>query len=404
MHPLYHRWLQGRQYNNNNSPELYDDRSEHAEALSAVSSLILGSAGQDDTSNNSLSTTTAPTAPPPTAVPAITTTAISTVDTSDMPSVQDTEEATTSSGEKRSRPDDGDDIDEDGDVLLRWFSEFERHPESLEPPKKRYKRDELPWDMMVAYPHPTKEDLTIVAAADMPHAVKKQVNAVENSGKPNSQRDLHLDGLPIQLRMGRDVWALTPDYNHEGGIRLYRKLNIDVFDKTAKTRMRFGLAARALGGTMKKCIIEYRDKNSKLASPGTYDSYIELCTQTDKFVDVMNGNREKGCSNIISPNHEHVFDLLDYVKFLTRWKSQADALNNPNLYFAPSTHQDSCWTALSIVILARRQLPKGYDIVQCRGGTDYLEKTFCISRGKNANATAQGTNGQIAGIGSNALN
>ena len=107
------------------------------------------------------------------------------------------------------------------------------------------------------------------------------------------------------------------------------------------------------------------------------------------MLDVMNGNREKGCSNIISPNHAHVFDLLDYVKFLTRWKSQADALNNPNLYFAPSTHQDqdSCWTALSIVILAMRQLPKDVIFLQCRGGTDYLEKTFCISPGKNANAT-----------------
>jgi hypothetical protein len=367
---------------------------------------LVWSAGQNETIT---ATTTTTTAPQPTAIPAITTTAnLPAVTTADSTVESDTpssiEEATSSSGTKRSRlDDDGDDIYDD-DVLLRWLTEFDRHPESVQPPMKRYKRDELPWDMMVAYPHPTKEDVTVVAAADMPHAVKKQVNAVENSGKPNSQRDLHLDGLPIQLRMGRDVWMLTPDYNHEGGIRLYRKLNADVFDKTAKTRMRFGLASRALGGTMKKCIIAYKSKNSKLASPSTYDSYIELCTQTDKFVDVMNGNRQKGCSNITSPNHEHVFDLLDYVKFLTRWKRQADALNNPNLYFAPSTHQDSCWTALSIVILARGQLPKGYDIVQCRCGTDYLEKTFCISRGKNANATAQGTNGQIAGIGSNALN
>ena len=135
---------------------------------------------------------------------------------------------------------------------------------------------------------------------------------------------------------------------------------------------------------------------------------------------IMNGNRDKGCSTIDSPNHPHVYELLDYVKFLTQWKAQALAsemmtcldangeetnvcLSDANYYFADSTHQDSCWTALSIVIMARRQLPKGHDIVQKHGGTDNIERGFGASRAKNSGANAQGTDGQISHIGSNML-
>ena len=303
-------------------------------------------------------------------------------------------------------------VDTTGDELMNWFDNHDRHPDSINPPRKKYRKDDLPWDMRVAYPHPTVNGLIIVAAADMPHAVKKQVNAIEFSGKPKHKRDIHLNGLPIQLRMGHDIWQQTPDYTHPGSIRLFRKLSSDVFNKTSKSRMRAGFAFNAVGGSLKRCMEIYKGKipitirdNAPFlqASAGTFDSYIELCSQTDRFVDVVNGNFSKGCSNINSPNHEHVYDLLDYVKFLTHWKAQADMHNNPNLYFPRTTHEDTVWTALSFVIIARTQLPKDFDLVQRRGGTDFLEKTFCQSRGKNSGANAQGTNGQIAGISSNAL-
>ena len=52
---------------------------------------------------------------------------------------------------------------------------------------QRYKEHELPWEMEVAYPHPICRGVIIAAAADMPHATKKQVNAVEFSGKLKSK-------------------------------------------------------------------------------------------------------------------------------------------------------------------------------------------------------------------------
>ena len=56
----------------------------------------------------------------------------------------------------------------------------------------------------------------------------------------------------------------------------------------------------------------------------------------------------------------------------------------------------ACWAALSFIIIARKDLPEGHAIVQSRGGTDSIEKTFCKSRGDNRAATAQGTDGATA--------
>jgi len=200
--------------------------------------------------------------------------------------------------------------------------------------------------------------------------------------------------------MGYDAYKKSDDYLHEGSISIHPKLGKDVFEKKSKSRMRFGLAARALGQTMKQCILSNGCKVKKASwisqEVNTFSSYIKLCDETDRFIDVCNARDDRNCSLINSPNHVHVYELLDYVKFLTQWRGQARNGGNPNHYFAPSTHQDSCWTALSFVIIARKDLPEGHAIVQSRGGTDNIEKTFCKSRGDNRAATAQGTDGSIA--------
>ena len=55
--------------------------------------------------------------------------------------------------------------------------------------------------MKIAYKHPALPDRNIAAAAGMPYGVKKKVNTIELSGKQKSKRDLHLNGLPVQLHM-----------------------------------------------------------------------------------------------------------------------------------------------------------------------------------------------------------
>ena len=104
-----------------------------------------------------------------------------------------------------------------------------------------------------------------------------------------------------------------------------------------------------------------------------------------------------------SPNNPQLFELLNYVKVLCNWRDQSQAYGNKYFYFAESTHQDTIWAALSVVCVARRHLPKGEAINQSNFGSDHLERSFSLSRGKNAHATAQGTDGQMANIGGQTL-
>lgn len=76
-------------------------------------------------------------------------------------------------------------------------------------------------------------------------ASKKQVNAIELSNKAKSKRNLHLNGLSVQLRMAYDAYKTNQDYQSEGAITKYRKPGVHVFEKTSESRMRFGLAARS---------------------------------------------------------------------------------------------------------------------------------------------------------------
>ena len=87
------------------------------------------------------------------------------------------------------------------------------------------------------------------------------------------------------------------------------------------------------------------------------------------------------------------------MKWLHKWRNQSIVAKNKYLYFADSTHQDTVWCALSLVYSAMKQLPEGHDIVPRRLGSDFLERNFVRSRSKNAHATAQGTDGQMANIG-----
>ena len=186
-------------------------------------------------------------------------------------------------------------------------------PSPLLTEPKKYEEEDLPWDMNIAYPHPTLDDENISSAADMPHGVKKQVNAIENSGKKSSDRDLHLNGLPVQLRMAYDAYKQSTDHTVEGSITLFPKLGADVFEKTSKSRMRFGLAARAVGQSMANCIESHKDLVERIvekASPNTYDSYLEVCKMTNRFIDIMNGKCSKGCSSINSPNHPAILSYL----------------------------------------------------------------------------------------------
>jgi hypothetical protein len=256
--------------------------------------------------------------------------------------------------------------------------------------KRRYAADHLPWKMKAAYDHPSMEGVIIVPTGDMPHSLKKMRNAMDLSGKDKSARNLHLNGLPISLKMAHDVYKKTPDANSSSTLMLYPKLNMNVFQPTSKTAMRTCDAARAQGQTMMDMLMEYGHLNEN-AGRTTYDSYIYHCRQTDKWVDVLNATWKKGCEPISSAYHRHVYDLCDYVMYLTKWKEQVGS--NKNEFFPASTYEDVCYTSLGVVILAIYYLPKHPDhvLLQSRLGSDPCESTFMMKRNANANADKKGT-------------
>ena len=75
----------------------------------------------------------------------------------------------------------------------------------LDPTKRKFTEDELPWDLPVAYPHPTVDGLTILALADMSHGIKKVANAVERANLRGLQHQ------PINMDMLKAVYMETPD-------------------------------------------------------------------------------------------------------------------------------------------------------------------------------------------------
>ena len=59
----------------------------------------------------------------------------------------------------------------------------------------------LPLDFKVAFDHPTIPGILIFAAGDMPHLIKKIVNAMERSGKSTKKTSLPYKCQKITLQM-----------------------------------------------------------------------------------------------------------------------------------------------------------------------------------------------------------
>ena len=97
----------------------------------------------------------------------------------------------------------------------------------------------------------------------------------------------------------------------------------------------------------------------------------------DYFFDVINCTRGKGCENINSSDHRHVFGLLNYVRFHHLWGSQVRTEWDFNIYFSGPTYEDICWTAIGIVAIARLQLPTNTAMIQQHHGSDHLKEQFC---------------------------
>ena len=98
-------------------------------------------------------------------------------------------------------------------------------------------------DFNVGYWHPQLVDKVLIFIhADMPHWVKKFVNALERSGKSKHKTNLFFRDQHMSLDMLKDIWEASIS-THSTGLRI-SKCGADHFDKNAHNRMRFFLAAQ----------------------------------------------------------------------------------------------------------------------------------------------------------------
>jgi hypothetical protein len=88
-------------------------------------------------------------------------------------------------------------------------------------------------DLTTVMLHPVTDE-PIFIIEDMPHVVKRLVNALERSSNPKAKRDLRWNGEPMNLSMIRSVWEAT---GGKSGRLQDTKLTMRHFKKDANSRM-----------------------------------------------------------------------------------------------------------------------------------------------------------------------
>ena len=187
----------------------------------------------------------------------------------------------------------------------------------------------------------------------------------------------------------------------------FTRLSLKIFEKTSKNKMRVPDAVKIHSTSMLRCIEKYGDRISHKIPQTQLSDIIDHIKKSDRWIDVMNNSRMKGCKHINSTNHQHIFELLSYASYFHKWKNSV----HPDNFVPESTYEDIIMTCLGVVLTTRTYLPMwscdgygGETIVQRRHGTDDMENLFCKSRGGNANANSKDTNHNVSGNISGCMN
>jgi hypothetical protein len=224
--------------------------------------------------------------------------------------------------------------------------------------------------------------------------VKKFVNALERSGLEHHATDLKYRDQKISLQMLERIWHLSGDDMIEGGLRT-SPLGVDHFEKNSNNRMRAFLAFQVVSSTMIKLIDQYCDQIED--GEEQYKGFRELIHVIDSFVDIMNATsmnngRAKFCEPICSPDHKHIYELLNIAHILQCWKEDVEQGGNLATDFIPlTTYQDLTECCLGTVGAAWQYLSLQEDRImdQCRCGSDCCEHHFANIRMKNQNPSTR---------------
>ena len=176
------------------------------------------------------------------------------------------------------------------------------------------KKDELmkvvfPMNMKVAFPHPSlsKDGVIIFIDSDMPHFIKKIVNALERSGLSDSDTDLHFREHKISLELLHQLWCASGS-NINDSIRNVNKLTKDHFFKNNYSRMRVHLAVQIFSKNVVNMIDDYAEI---CGGKEKYGPMREVILLMNNFIDVMNGKTK--VDRVLSPNDSKLEELMKVV-------------------------------------------------------------------------------------------
>ena len=112
--------------------------------------------------------------------------------------------------------------------------------------------------------------------------------------------------------------GLLPNYIYliEGQIMIYPRLKKETFEKKAKNCMRVPSAVKIHSDSMADCIETYGLNLSHKIPMEHWKSTMAHIRKINRWIDVMNNSRKKGCELINCTNHPHIFELLSYVSYI----------------------------------------------------------------------------------------
>jgi hypothetical protein len=241
------------------------------------------------------------------------------------------------------------------------FAAMSTHPISdYIPSDLRESFKDVPFDLGAVFLHPCS-GLPIFVLEDMPHVVKRLVNALERSSNPQAERNLWWGATedqpaqPLNLGMIRQVWEAV------GGrtLRLQEgKLSMAHFIKTANSRMRVYLSVQVVSSSVARMVEKAiaDDEIDLKLDRKQHRRLIELAWRVDRLVDVINGRSRSEASSYKadfepSTGEDIQKKLLTIITWFAEWEESVDS--------SSSFLADQTWVGLQRMILGH------VGVIQC---------------------------------------
>ena len=239
--------------------------------------------------------------------------------------------------------------------------------------------------LLVAFEHPTRPGEYIFVLPDMPHLVKRIVNALEASNPSNNNKRaiVKYDGgmlKPVCTKLLQQIDELL----HRGSSTI-RQWPIIEWDGNAYSKMNVKRAFNILSATVARTTQAVVDDDQyDVKGREMYGPIIELAAKVNRLVDIFNSAGEKGAPIVDSPSHFLLNEAISILGYFGDWRADLNGrVDNPESAFFPKgIYDDLNSLILGFTALARCHLGRfpSSSVVQRRCNQDCCEHHFSHQR------------------------